>query len=166
MKSEVNSGNKSCDSIDKIDEETTSRKQSADVSQEMKFISAKISSYTSSASDKSYETNDTSVDLEPDIKYPLRTSTPVKSKFNPFQETNGHQSNGFHETYFDVNIKYKNEGLEISKDILDEVLSDITGDGAANPDNNNEDIDDDYVRYDDRKNPFMDEVYDDSLVFA
>ena len=170
MKTEVNSGNKSFDSIDKIDEETASRKQSADVSQEMKFITAKISSYTreSSASDKSSETetNDISVYLEPDIKYPLRTSTPVKRVFNPFQETNEQQTNGFHETHFDINlnIEQKKEGLKISKDIIDEVLSELTD--AAKPAPSNEDIDNDYVRYDDRKNPFMDEVYDDSLVFA
>jgi len=168
-----NTMNKSFDSIDTIDEheETVSKNESADATHEIRSVTSKIASFTQdNISDKSFATNGgQTYDSLP------RTSTPVSRKpvynpfkeengikFNPFQEENGAPQNGYLETDFDL----ENDEAEseiISKQILTEVLKFITETDKVEPD---VEISNGFIRYDDRKNPFMDDVYDDSLVVA
>ena len=84
----------------------------------------------------------------------MLTSTPIKRKNNPFDASDPWVVNGVRETHFVW--KETGDGEFVSKEILDEVL-DIM---FVPPDPIKADDD---TRYDDRKNPFMDEVYDDSL---
>ena len=68
LKAEADNGNgKSFDSIDEIVEETGSRKNSSDVSHEMRFVTSKIDSYTRSRN-SSYELsnarNESAVDVD------------------------------------------------------------------------------------------------------
>lgn len=150
-----NSRNKSSDSIDKIDEESGSRKNSSDVSHEMRFVTSKIDSYTRNSSFECSNGNESSIDAELHSSTPsMLTSTPIKRKNNPFDASDPWVVNGVRETHFVW--RETGDGEFVSKEILDEVL-DIM---FVPPDPIKADDD---TRYDDRKNPFMDEVYDDSL---
>ena len=175
MKAEADNGNgKSFDSIDKIVEEAGSRKNSSDVSQDLRFVTSKINSYTRSRN-SSYELsnggNESAVDVEFYSNSPkVFTSTPLKRRQNPFdkesENENTSNNNGVRETHFVW--KAVCDAELISNQILDQMLDTIIP-----PDREALDVKefttatntaDDDTRYDDRKNPFMDEVYDDSLM--
>ena len=70
-------------------------------------------------------------------------------KAEPFSLTNG---NGYRETQFEQSV-----GREVSRGILEEVIDNI---GVATPTTAEE------TQYDDSKNPFMEEFYDESLSAA
>ena len=171
LKTETDNGNgKSFDSIDKIVEETGSRKNSSDISHEMRFVTSKIDSYTrsrNSSHELSNARNESAVDVDfYSNSQKILTSTPLKKRQNPFESENTCNNNGVEETHFewkgvcDVEL--------ISKEILDEMLNSIIPPDTASVDG--ADVTpgtpgaDDDTRYDDRKNPFMDEVYDDSII--
>ena len=94
------------------------------------------------------------------------TSTPMKGRQNPFENENTYNRNGVTETHFEW--KDGCDGDFIIRKILDEMLDAIITKDSAGVDwtefaSGASDAHDDR-RYDDRKNPFMDEVYDDSLL--
>ena len=136
----------SSESIDRISEdgETGNNRSSLEVEQ---GINGNISL------DDSYEAHESPVDV------PF-TSTPVpaKQKINPFLRVNGGGkiksfTNGYKETHFDESREDSDTGTKVSRDILDEVINKIG-------------VSEDTEGYDDRKNPFMDELYDESLFVA
>lgn len=146
--------NQSTESIDRIaeDDETVNNRNrnSLEVDKEISKVSDELASL-----DDSFEVNESPVDV------PV-SSTPAsgRQKVNPFlrvQLNGGGKfkpfTNGYKETNFDLSSEDCEEGTEVSRDILDEVI-------------NNIDVSEDTESYDDRKNPFMDELYDESLLEA
>ena len=170
LKAEADNGNgKSFDSIDKIVEESGSRKNSSDVSHDMRFVTSKIHSYTRSRN-SSYELsnggNESAIDVEFHSNNPkVLTSTPLKRRQNPFEKesenANTCNNNGVRETHFEWKDVCESE--LISQQIVEQMLDTVVPPDPAS--GTTTDGDDD-TRYDDRKNPFMDEVYDDSLLIV
>ena len=153
---EAELASKSVDSIDKFDEESVSGNASLGDCDAANGGAARVRELQDNGFGKWCE----ELQLPPS---PLHTSSPVKysgkQKINPFEEKHDETANGFHETHFDWRDSDP-LGLSISKNILDEVVEKI-----LNSDNENVDYENGELwRYDDRKNPFMDEVYDDSLL--
>ena len=81
------------------------------------------------------------------------SSTPVRQRTNPFLRTR--LSNGYQETHFDQTEEDSETGRTVSRDILEDVINNIDVKSHAQTQS-----------YDDRKNPFMDDLYDESLLAA
>jgi len=171
-KTETNTMNKSFDSIDTIDEETVSKNESADATHEIRSVTSKIASFAhDNISERSFATN--GIQNYDSLQ---RTSTPVSRKplYNPFKEENGNKFNPFqdengaktHQTgYLETNLDFENDEAE-SETISKQILSDLVRIIIKTDKNEITDTSNGYISYDDRKNPFMDDVYDDSLVVA
>ena len=160
---EAELASKSVDSIDKFDEESVSGNASLGDCAAASGGAARVQELQDNGFGKwcANEASDVQeLQLSPS---PLHTSSPVKysgkQKINPFEEKHDETANGFHETHFDWRDT-DSLGLSISKNILDEVVEKILNSDIENVDFENGEL----WRYDDRKNPFMDEVYDDSLL--
>ena len=140
---------KSSDSIDNIPEaeEAANSRDSRDLENEVSTASHDMSSL------------DNSFDERPED---VATSTPGKQKADLPVHINGGEKrreksnpfNGYEETHFDLS---EEQGEAVSRDILEEVIDNI-GLGPDSPGHQ--------LSYDDRKNPFIEELYDESLSAA
>ena len=132
-KEKSNGANRSFESIDKIAEDE-------------EFVNARNS-----------PVNENPVDV------PIPSSVSPKQMnqiYNPFLNGGGKSdpaTNGDRETHFEE----ESVGAAVSRDILEEVLSNIGVATPSTPTTTPEEI-----QYDDRKNPFMEELYDESLSAA